>query len=328
MSSQGTPTWDVFILPLRRKVERGRPLSNYVNRAGLLALSGLFLVACNQPPAGKSEQVPDYPQQIRDWQQQRETGLRSPEGWLTLVGLFWLKPGENSIGSAPSSDFVLPKEAPDHLGSLRLSGQSVTFTNLAERNVQVNGKPATQPVTLSYDEAHPDIVNAGSVSFLIIKRGRKLGVRVKDSASPTLQHFTGTTFFPVDPQLHFPDAALVQDPKKIPILNVLGQTELQDSPGYVVFHYQSQEYHLRPIYEGKTLFFLFKDPTNKRTTYQAGRMLNTPLPKNGKVDLDFNRAYNPPCTFTPFATCPLAPQENTLLFPVNAGEMRYKHSVE
>jgi uncharacterized protein (DUF1684 family) len=276
----------------------------------------------------KSEALPsDYEQKIRAWQDHRNNGLSSPDGWLTLVGLFWLKPGENSIGSAPTNDFVLPKGAPEHVGSLRLSGQTVTFTNLADSSVRVNDQPSTHPVKLSYDEDHPDVVHAGAISFYVIKRAKRLGIRAKDSQSQVLKQFHGMEFFPVNPELHFPDAKLVPEPTKIPILNIVGQTDLEDSPGYVTFTYHGEEYRLRPIYEGKTLYFLFKDPTNKETTYQAGRMLNTPLPVNGKVDLDFNRSYNPPCTFTIYATCPLPPKENALSFPVEAGEKRYEHGV-
>ncbi len=166
------------------------------------------------------------------------------------------------------------------------------------------------------------MVQAGSISFFVIQRGGKLGIRAKDSASPVLKNFHGMKYFPVNPALHF-DAKFIPDSKKIPILNVLGQTEMEESPGIVEFSYKDQQYRLRPVYEGDTLFFLFKDPTNKTETYQAGRMLNTPLPANGRVDLDFNKSYNPPCTFTPYATCPLPPKENTLPFPVQAGEMRY-----
>ena len=137
-----------------------------------------------------------------------------------------------------------------------------------------------------------------------------------------MKSFTGTTFFPINPELHF-HAKLIPEVKKIPILNALGQTDFEESPGKVEFTYRGKNYSLRPIYEGKTLFFLFKDPTNKVDTYQAGRMLNTPLPVDGNVDLDFNRAYNPPCTFTPYATCPLPPKQNRLPFAVNAGEKRY-----
>lgn len=254
-----------------------------------------------------------YADSIRAWQQQRNAGLRSPDGWLTLVGLFWLKPGPNSIGSADFNQFVLPPDAPAQIGVLRLEGDRVTF-------VRPNGAKQS----LSYDDEKPDVVRAGTTSFFIIKRGGRLAVRVKNSASPVLKSFEGMKYFPVNPALHF-EATLVPDPKKVPIPNILGQTELEDSPGIVEFTYKGEKHHLRPIYEGDTLFFLFKDPTNKTQTYQPGRMLNTPLPVDGKVDLDFNKSYNPPCTFTPFATCPLPPKENTLPFPVDAGEMRYKN---
>ncbi len=269
---------------------------------GVMALSALLMA-----------ESPNYTQSIRQWQQDRDKSLRAQNGWLTLVGLFWLKPGDNSIGSGGSNDIVLPKgSAPERVGALRLEGGKVTFT-------AADGSSRT----LSYGEDKPDVVHVGSISFLVIKRGDKLGIRVKDSASPVLKSFEGMKYFPINPALHF-DAKFIPDSKKIPILNVLGQTDMEESPGIVEFTYKGQQYRLRPVYEGKTLFFLFKDPTNKTQTYQAGRMLNTPLPASGRVDLDFNHSYNPPCTFTPYATCPLPPKENTLAFPVEAGEMRYK----
>jgi uncharacterized protein len=257
--------------------------------------------------------TPDsYSDSIRAWQAHRDSGLRSPNGWLTPVGLFWLQEGNNSIGSAEGNSFVLPKgSAPAHVGTLKLEGDKVTFTG-------TDGSSRA----LSYDDEKPDVVHAGSVSFYVIKRGDKFAVRAKDSASAILKSFTGMKYFPINSDLHF-EAKFIQDEKKIPILNVLGQTEEETSPGIVEFRYQGNTYHLRPIFEGKTLFFLFKDASNKTQTYQAGRMLNTPLPSNGKVDLDFNRSYNPPCTFTPYATCPLPPKENALPFAVNAGELRY-----
>jgi len=254
----------------------------------------------------------NYADSIRHWQQQRDKSLRSENGWLTLIGLFWLRPGDNTIGSADSNDFVLPKNsAPGRVGTLHLEGRTVIF-KASDGSTR----------TLSSADENPDLVHAGSISFFVIERSGKLGVRVKDSASATLKNFQGMKYFAINPALHF-EAKFIADPKKIPILSVLGQTDMEDSPGVVEFTYQSRQYRLRPIFEGKTLFFLFKDPTNKTETYQAGRMLNTPLPQNGKVDLDFNRSYNPPCTFTAYATCPLPPKENTLPFPVEAGEMRY-----
>ena len=268
---------------------------------GIAVLTGLLSAA-------------DYTDTIRAWQKHREAGLRAPDSWLALVGLFWLKPGSNSIGSADGNDFVLPQDAaPAHTGRIRLDGKTVTYT-------QADGK--SRQLSYSDDDDKPDIAHAGRVAFYVIKRGEKLGIRAKDSESPVMKNFTGTTFFPINPALHF-RAKLIPDVKKVPILNALGQTDFEESPGRVEFSYQGKTFRLRPIYEGKTLFFLFKDPTNRVNTYQAGRMLNTPLPVDGVVDLDFNRAYNPPCTFTPYATCPLPPKQNTLPFAVDAGEKRY-----
>ncbi len=253
-----------------------------------------------------------YQDSISEWQKNRNAKLRSPDSWLTLVGLFWLKPGDNTIGSAPSNDFVLPKgSAPERAGTLHLARNKVTFT-AADHSSR----------TLSYDEEKPDVVHSGSVSFFVIQRGERFALRAKDSNSPVLKNFGGMKYFATNPGLHF-EAKFIPDARKIPILNVLGKTEMEDSAGLVEFTYRGRAYRLRPIYEGKTLFFLFKDSTNKTQTYQAGRMLNTPLPKDGKVDLDFNRSYNPPCTFTPYATCPLPPRENILPFAVTAGELRY-----
>ncbi|MGI8958569.1 MAG: DUF1684 domain-containing protein [Bryobacteraceae bacterium] len=270
------------------------------------------IAALNVAIVGASSVPPTYFNSIREWQKQRDAGLRSEDGWLTLAGLFWLKPGDNTIGSADSNDFVLPKgSAPMHIGRLRLERERVIFKS-------VDGLSRT----LSYDEDKPDVVHAGSISFYVIKRGDRLGVRAKDRASSVRQNFQGLNFFPINPEFCF-QAKFVPNVKKIPILNVLGETDLEESPGIVEFTYRGQRYRLRPIYEGRTLFFLFKDPTNKAQTYPAGRMLNTPLPVNGIVDLDFNKSYNPPCTFTPYATCPLPPKENTVAVPIEAGEMRY-----
>jgi uncharacterized protein (DUF1684 family) len=253
-----------------------------------------------------------YEASIKRWQEKRDASLRSPDGWLTLVGLFWLKPGPNTIGSADNNDCVLPKNsAPPYVGKIQLQGNRIGF-------IGENGSEQG----MSYDEDRPTVIRAGTVSFYVIKRGDRFAVRAKDADSPVLKKFQGMKYFPINPAFRF-DARFIPDRKTIPILNILGETEQEESPGTVEFTYQGHVYRLRPIYEGKTLFFLFKDPTNKTDTYQAGRMLNTPLPVDGKVDLDFNRSYNPPCTFTPYATCPLAPKENTLAFPVQAGEKRY-----
>jgi uncharacterized protein len=268
---------------------------------GIAGMAGLLMATGN------------YRESIRHWQAHRDAGLRSPDGWLTLVGLFWLNPGDNSIGSADDNNLALPKDStPAHVGTLKLDGEKVVF-------IQPNGTSRV----LRVDDEKPDVIRAGNASFYVIKRVGRFAVRLKDSASPVLRNFTGMKYFPINPEFHF-QAKFIPVEKKIPIINVQGQSSLERSPGLVEFDYQGHAYRLRPIFEGKTLFFLFKDATNRMETYQAGRMLNTPLPVNGRVDLDFNRSYNPPCTFTPYATCPLPPKENTLTFPVEAGELRYR----
>lgn len=285
----------------------------------LIAIAALTAIV-----AGNSNVPATYFDSIREWQKQREAGLRSQDSWLTLAGLFWLKPGDNTIGSVDSNNFVLPNgSAPAHIGRLRVEGKNVVFTNVAGSAVTINNRPVTSEVTLKSDESEqPDVVHAGTVSFFVIQRGDRLGIRAKDSASSVLKNFRGLKYFPINTEYRF-EAKFLPNVKKIPILNVLGQTDLEESPGVVEFTFKGERYQLRPIYEGKTLFFLFKDPTNKTQTYPAGRMLNTLLPVNGMVDLDFNKSYNPPCTFTPYATCPLPPKGNTLSIPIEAGELRY-----
>ena len=266
---------------------------------------------------------PGYRAEIKAWQQDREAGLRSDSGWLTVAGLFWLQPGKNTIGSGETSDFLLPKHAPPQIGVLEVDGTEVTFRNLAGDQVTVNRKPVSSPVVLKHSsDDDGDVVQSGSISFFVIERGGKLAVRVKDRESQMLKNFKGTEFFPINPEFRF-EARFTPSAAKIPVPNILGGTEMEDSPGVVDFDYRGQTYQLRPVIEDKTLFFIFRDLTSKKETYPAGRMLNTPMPENGKVMLDFNRAYNPPCAFTPYATCPLPPKSNTLPIRIEAGELRY-----
>jgi uncharacterized protein (DUF1684 family) len=280
-------------------------------------LLGALMLDAADAPAG-------YRDQILAWQQHREEGLRSPTGWLTLAGLFWLKPGDNTIGSGDTSDFLLPRDAPSQVGVFHLAGNEVTFTSLSGTTVTLNGKPLTGTVTLKHadDEDKSDKLDVGPVQFYVIDRDQRLAVRVKDRNSHILKSFNGTEFFPVNPAFRF-EAKFIEKREKVPVPNVLGKTDMEESPGLVEFTYQGKTFQMRPLYEGKTLFFVFRDLTSKKETYQGGRMVNTPLPENGKVILDFNRAYNPPCTFTPYATCALPLKQNILPIRIEAGELRY-----
>jgi uncharacterized protein len=253
-----------------------------------------------------------YQSEITSWRQQREARLRADGGWLTVTGLFWLHEGPNSFGTDPKSDIVLPA-GPPHAGIFDLRGGKV----IAKLE---SGTRELRPDT-------DDFASAGRQRLYVIDRAGRKGIRVKDPQSPYLRDFHGIEYFP--PREDYRVVAhFVPDPKKVPITNILGQTEPEDSPGYVVFQLQGREYRLRPVLDDPSspdLFFIFRDLTSEHETYGSGRFLDTPPPKDGQVLLDFNKAYNPPCAFTPYATCPLPPKENRLSVRIEAGEKKYGH---
>jgi len=259
-----------------------------------------------------------------DWRAHRETGLRAPDGWLSVAGLFWLHSGPMKVGSDPHSDIVLPSSAPQRIGTLQLVSGVVTFVPEKSVNVTVNGKPAAK-MTLKPDTSdHPDIVQAGHILLTVIKRGSKTGVRMRDSDAATRRTFTGCKWYPVS-QKWLVNAKWVPYPavKKIKITNILGMTDEEDSPGYAEFTIDGKTLRLDPVVDDGDFSFMFKDSTSGKTTYAPGRFLDADKPKNGVIVLDFNQAYNPPCAFTAYATCPLPPRQNNLPIAVEAGEMKY-----
>jgi uncharacterized protein (DUF1684 family) len=291
------------------------------------ATAGASGAGASSSGAAKAIPSPDaYRHEIDAWRADRESGLRNPEGWLTLVGLFWLQEGDNRFGSDPQSRVVLPAgKAPAFAGTLVLHGGAVTVRAEPGSGVESNGRPVTEMLLAPDAKGKPAVLHLGSLSFFVIKRGDRLGVRVKDSKSPALAAFRGVESFPVDPSWRVvarfePHAT----PVSIPITNILGMTENDPSPGVVVFERGGQTYRLDALDNGDgSLELLFKDTTSGRETYGAGRFLDTDAPRDGKVVVDFNKAYNPPCAFTTFATCPLPPRQNHLALAVTAGEKRY-----
>ena len=271
-----------------------------ISRMLLLPLAGMALAAV----------APDYPAELSAWRRDREAKLKAEGGWLSVAGLFWLDEGANRFGTAASNQIVLP-DGPANAGTFELRRGAVA--------VAMNGSARV----VASDSAEP--VKVGRLSLFLIKRGEKFGIRMKDPQAPTRLNFRGIDYFPPKPAMRI-TARFVAEPKKIPILNVLGQTEPSECPGYVVFRLDGKEHRLYPILEepgATSLFFIFRDPTAGKETYGAGRFLDTDLPKNGKVTLDFNKAYNPPCVFTDYATCPLPPKENHLTVRIEAGEKKY-----
>jgi hypothetical protein len=251
-----------------------------------------------------------YQTEIAQWRQKREAALKADGGWLTVAGLFWLREGSNRFGSAAENEIVLP-DGPAQAGTFELHHGKITA--------------GTPPREIKPDSA--DVLKVGRLSLFAIRRGDRFGIRLKDPESEYRRSFHGLEYFPAD-EAYRVTARFVAEPKKIPILNVLGQTEESECPGYAVFRLAGQELRLYPILEepgAKELFYIFKDQTSGKETYGAGRFLYSGMPQDGKVVLDFNKAYNPPCSFTPYATCPLPPPENRLPVRVEAGEKKYGH---
>ena len=268
-----------------------------------------------------------YRAQIEKWRQQREENLKAENGWLTVAGLFWLKEGESTMGTGAGNSFVLPPgSAPEKVGRFDFHGGKTVFQAAPGVEVTVNGKPVASASLAADSAGSPDVLRIGNLSMYVIQRGSRFGVRLKDKDSEARRKFAGTRWFPVAEGYRV-TAKFVPytPPRKIAVPNILGDVDQEDSPGYVEFTLQGKQLRLDPVGEGHGLFFIFKDLTGGKETYPSGRFLSADLPQNGEVVLDFNQAVNPPCAFTPYATCPLPPAQNHLPVRIEAGELRYGH---
>lgn len=272
----------------------------------------------------------DFAADLERWRAERVERLRAPDGWLSLVGLHWLAPGDNSVGTAEDNAVRLAA-GPAYLGTVRLGADgAVTFVAAPGSLAASDGRPVrgskVGAVELEYRQGRPSVVTARNVSFVVIQRADKVGLRVRDTESVRRRDFAGLEHFPADPAWRV-EAEWVPfpEPREIPITNILGQTSPSRCPGKAVFTRDGKRYELLPVLEGDDprLFFILTDGTSGVETYGAARFLYAEPPRDGKVLLDFNRAYNPPCAFTPFATCPLPPRENRLGLRITAGEKAY-----
>lgn len=271
-----------------------------------------------------------YEEEIRAWHSERIKKLSSPNGWLTLAGLFWLKEGENSVGSDPAGDVVFPEKAPKRLGTITVKGEEVRLKIAPGVEAACGGKPVDEMIMRSDADpaVEPDRVNVGPLTFLIIKRGGRLAVRLYDEEAGALLGFKGIKTFPIDKKWRITGSfEPYAKPMTVPVSTVIHTVDEATVPGVVFFKHKGKKCRLIPMQEpgDEELFFVFADKTNGAETYGGGRFLDAPLPGDGKVVLDFNKAYNPPCSFTPHATCPVPWPENRLPFRVEAGEMKYGH---
>ncbi len=297
----------------------------------LTRLIGVWLIGGFMAVAGiaADKPAPNYQRMVSEWRAEREAKLKADDGWLTVVGLTWLKEGDNRVGSNPNFEVRLPKTAPDKVGTLTLRAGKVRFRPEKGAVVTMNGAPAKETALKPDIDANYDRLAVGRVKFFIIQREDKFGVRIKDNDSAARREFTGMKWYPVDPSWRVQAKFVPWDkPHKVTFDTAAGVKEQDESPGYVSFERGGKEYRLEPVVEDNELSFVMRDQTSGKTTYGASRFLYAAMPKNGvkqrgTVELDFNKAENPPCVFTDFATCPLPLPQNRLPLAVTAGEMMY-----
>ncbi|MCW8926794.1 MAG: DUF1684 domain-containing protein [Xanthomonadales bacterium] len=268
------------------------------------------------------QQAENHQVSIEAWRAKRHASLSRPDGWLTLVGLEWLKEGENRVGSSADNDIRLAGGV-EHWGSVFVKGDELRFVSADTENVSIDGEPSAEAELVADVAGEPTLVASGKVSFYVIFR-ESYALRVKDSQAPALLNFEGVDNYPVDLSWRI-DGRFIQAEQgtAIEISNVLGQVNEMPIFGSFEFDRDGTTHKLLAIGDAhsRDLWFIFADRTTGHGTYGAGRFLYSEgMPANGRLVVDFNKAYNPPCAFNPYSTCPLPPQENRLDLKVTAGE--------
>jgi uncharacterized protein len=268
---------------------------------------------------------PAYRASVEKWRQAYEAELKSDHGWLSVSGLFWLHEGDNTFGSGPLNDIVLPAAAPGSAGSFEFhAGHTLLHLNPGI-SALLNGKHVDSA------EMHPDS-NAdqlvlGDLTLYVHSSGERYTVRLRDKNSKLRKDFTGTRWFPVDESYRVVGKYVAYDkPQRIEIQNVMGDTLQETILGYVAFNLGGKDLRLDAEVDGTDASFVFRDLTSSHETYAASRFLDTKIEPDGRVILDFNEAYNPPCAYNPYTTCPLPPPQNRLGVRIEAGERTYHHA--
>jgi uncharacterized protein (DUF1684 family) len=287
------------------------------------------LAGCERAPSARLAVTAEHQADVDAWKARRDARLRAEDGWLSLVNLAWLEPGENSVGAAADNRVVLiGSDVPDRVGAITLAPAGAMFTPAPGVAVAIDGSPVTGPAPIASDtDGPPTVLAVGSVRFHLIDRNERVAVRVRDTQSAVRAAFGGMEYWPIDPEWRIVARFEPHDPPKtIPVPNALGWTDQSPSPGVAVFEKDGKTYRLEPILEPgqEDYFFVFGDRTNGSETYGGGRFLySKPVAADGTVVLDFNKSYNPPCVFSAYATCPLPPPQNKLPFALRAGEKKY-----
>jgi uncharacterized protein len=282
----------------------------------------ILLVTLGTSLTARAQVDAAYQREIDKFRAEEIEDLKS--NWLLLAGLFWLKPGANMFGTAASNAIVLLEgTAPARAGVFELSGEEVTLKMEPGAAATIDNQPVTTARLQPDTSGKPTVVALGRLRMHVIRRGERIGIRLKDLQNPALRNFTSLQFFPIDTAYRVIATWVPADGKRtVDVPNVLGDVSHETVPGEVRFTLNGQPLTLTALGgdAAKGLFFVFSDTTTKTDTYPSGRFLEADAVENGKVIIDFNKAYNPPCAVTPYATCPLAPRENRLAVAIPAGE--------
>jgi uncharacterized protein len=305
--------------PLKYRVCRFRTQAGACVLASTLAASA---VAAAPRAAAVSDAA--YRAEVAAWRAARDERLRAPEGWLSLVGLAWLAPGVNRFGSARDNDVILPAPAPAHGGAFVVQGRAVKLVVEPGAALTLDGAPARSGAFVTDAAPKPDVLRAGSVSWQVIERGLRLGVRVRDTSSPARQAFAGSRWYEIDPAYRVV-ARLVPHAQatKIVVPDASGGHQTLESPGTLELTLRGEALRLDPVLDGddpNDQMIVFRDLTSGRETYGGGRFARALRQPDGTFVVDFNRATSPPCAFTPYATCPLPPAQNRLTIAITAGQ--------
>lgn len=308
-----------------------------MNRDLLLLAAGILvsvsIAGCNRasppPQKGSVSTLDAYRADVDQFRREREATLTSDTGWLTIAGLYFLTKPETSFGSDAANDVVLPSGTPAHVGRFMLAsgGRVSVALEPGVHATLLDGQPFTGGPVKSDGDGPPDRIVLGDVQVWVHQSGARPAIRVRNRNNPLRKTFAGMKWYPVDPAYRV-DGTFVPypTPKHVQVPNLLGDVDTMTSPGHVTFTLKGKTASMAVITENDHEFwFIFRDLTSGDTTYPAARFLYTPLPKDGTVVLDFNRAENPPCAFNPYATCPLPPPENRLQVRVEAGEIYQRH---
>jgi uncharacterized protein len=264
-----------------------------------------------------------YRAEILTFQQERDAALRAENGWLTVAGLFFLTQPVTSFGSDPLNDIVLPERAPGRAGTFELRNGKVTVKAAEGVSFQLDGKAITTAELKPDGQGPPDRIALGDLMLWVHNSGERLSIRLRDKDSRLRKEFAGTSWFPISPAYRVEGTYTAYDkPKAAQVPNILGDIDILPIPGIVTFTMNGQVMKLEPVVEpgDKEMWFIFRDLTSLNDTYPAARFLYTPLPVDGKVILDFNKAENPPCAYSPYTTCPLPSEQNRLRMRIEAGE--------